>query len=214
MKKILTIIMLAGIVLSAKAQDETIYNPKTLFGGDKSVRGFIGLNTKGIQLNNQVAVLTGAEVDLVLGHRLNIGFFGYGKINEVQSNFFDIQGYRNYYELGMGGFKLEPVLFTNALIHLTIPVQMGAGVMSLNRQRLIDYNYYNDDYYNWENTIYDFDTFVFVEPSVSAELNLLKHMRLNVGVGYLVTDKINLAGTNAYPMEGFTGNISLRLGWF
>ncbi len=198
------------------AQFENNYNPSTLLGGgDHSVRGFISFNSKGIQLNNQVAVLVGAEANIVFGHKINVGFFGYGKVNDVQSNFFDAQGFRHYYELGMGGVKIEPVLFTNSLIHLTIPVQLGAGAMSLNSRRIIDYgNYYNNNFGDWESTLYDFDTFVFAEPSLSAELNIFKHLRLNAGVGYLFTDRINLAGTSALPMEGFTANISLRLGWF
>lgn len=197
------------------AQTESNYNPQTLLGGgDHSVRGFIGFTSKGLQLNNQVAVLGGAEVDVVFGHRINIGFFGYGKVNDVQSNYVDNQGFLNHYELGLGGMKVEPVLFTNSLIHFTIPIQMGVGAMSLHRSRFFDYDYYNDGFYDWENSIYDFDAFVFVEPSVSAELNLFKHLRLNAGVGYMLTDKINLAGTSAFPLEGFTANISLRLGWF
>lgn len=196
-------------------QTENTYNPKTLLGaGDHSVRGFIGFNSKGLQLNDQIAVLTGLELDLVLGHKLNIGFFGYGKVNEVQSNYVDFQGFKHYYELGLGGVKIEPVLFTNSLVHLTFPIQMGAGAMSLNKRRIVDYNYYNDGFGDWENSLYDFDTFVFVEPSVSAELNLFKHLRLNAGVGYMITDRINLAGTSTTPLEGLTGNISLRLGWF
>ena len=83
MKKITAVLALMITVLSSYAQVEQEYNPKTLLGGDKSVRGFIGFGSKGLLLNNQVAVLTGAEVDLVFGHRVNIGFFGYGKINEV-----------------------------------------------------------------------------------------------------------------------------------
>lgn len=215
MKNLTLLLALIMTSVFVQAQEEKTYNPKTLLGaGDHSVRGFIGFGSKGVQLNNQIAVLAGGEVDLVFGHKINIGFFGYGKVNEVQSNFIDFQGYRHFYELGLGGFKIEPVIFTNFLVHLTIPIQMGAGALSLNRRRLIDYDYYNDGFGDWENSLYDFDTFVFIEPSVSAELNLLKHLRLNAGVGYMITDRINLAGTSALPLEGLTANISLRLGWF
>jgi hypothetical protein len=215
MKKLIILSALALTSVVSWAQSESNYNPNTLLGnGDHSVRGFVGFGSKGLQLNNQVAVLSGAEVNLVFGHKINFGFFGYGKVNEVQSNYYDTQGYRHHYELGLGGVKIEPVIFTNSLVHLTVPIQMGAGAMSLNRRRFVDYDYYNDGFGDWENSLYDFDTFVFIEPSVSAELNLLKHLRLNAGVGYMITDKIHLAGTSSNPLEGLTGNISLRIGWF
>ena len=210
--KNITLLLAIIFATNAIAQQEE-YNPNTLLGGgDHSVRGFVGFSSKGLQLNNQIAVLSGAEINLVFGHKVNLGFFGYGKINEVQSNFVDNQGFLNHYELGLGGFKIEPVLFTNSMVHLTIPVQMGAGALSLNRNRLMNFDYYNNG--DWENSLYDFDAFIFIEPSISAELNLLKHLRLNAGVGYMLTDKVNLAGTNAFPLEGFTANISLRIGWF
>lgn len=212
MKKVLLFALLIGC-LSGMAQDEG-YAPKTLLGGkDKSVRGYFALNEKGLILNNQVALLSGAELNLVFGHRITIGFFGFGKTNRVQSDFVDVQGFRHYYELGMGGIKLERTFFTNSVIHFTVPVNVGVGGMSLSRRSIYDYEMY-DNPDNWGNALYDFDTFVFIEPGVNLELNLFKHLRLAGGVGYFFTDEMRLAGTGAKPLNNFTGNVSLRLGWF
>lgn len=215
MKTLTTFILLAITVISfGQIEEETTYNPKTLFGAkDKSVRGYLAFNEKGVILNDQVGLLSGGEVSLVFGHRLNIGFFGYGKTNRVQSNFVDGDGFRHYYELGMGGMKLERVFFTNSAIHFSLPISMGVGAMTLNRYALTDYELYSNSN-NWENALYDFDTFVFIEPGLNLELNLLKHLRLDAGIGYLFTDEIYLAGTNNWPLNNLTGNISLKLGWF
>lgn len=214
MKRILTFILLAISVANFAQEENTEYNPKTLLGSkDKSVRGYLGFNEKGVVLNNQIGLMSGGELSLVFGHRLNIGFFGYGKTNQVQSNFIDDQGFRNYYELGFGGMKIERVFFTNSMIHFTVPVSFGVGAMTLNRYSVLDYEYYSNTNH-WENSLYDFDTFVFIEPGVNVELNLLKHVRLSGGLGYLFTDEVRLAGTNAYPLNNLTGNISLKLGWF
>lgn len=211
MKTITTFILLAAGLLNYAQTDE--YNPQTLLGSkDKSVRGFLAFNEKGIMLNNQLGLMSGGEVDIVFGHRLNIGFFGYGKTNRVQSNYFDTDGFRHYYELGMGGMKIERVFFTNRAIHFTLPVSFGVGAMTLNRYSIVDYEYYVNN--NWENSLYDFDAFAFIEPGLNLELNLLKHLRLDAGLGYLFTDEIRLAGTNAHPLNNITGNISLKLGWF
>ncbi|MCB9195630.1 MAG: hypothetical protein H6600_06045 [Flavobacteriales bacterium] len=196
------------------AENTSEYNPKTLLGSkDKSVRAYLGFNEKGVILNNQVGLLSGGELDIVFGHRLNIGFFGFGKTNRVQSDYVDVDGFRHYYELGMGGVKIERVFFTNSMLHFTVPVSFGVGAMTLNKYALTDYEFYSNNY-NWENSLFDFDTFVFIEPGLNAELNLLKHVRLSAGVGYLFTDELHLAGTNNFALNNFTGNISLKLGWF
>lgn len=217
MKTLTTIILLAFALGSFGQEEKTKdsdYDPQTILGTkDKSVRGFLSFNEKGVILNDQVGLMTGGELSLVFGHRLNIGFFGFGKTNRVQSDFIDPDGFRHYYEMGMGGMKIERVFFTNRAIHFTVPVSFGVGAMTLNRYALTDYEFYSNNY-NWENSLYDFDTFVFVEPGLNLELNLLKHLRLDAGVGYMLTDEVHLAGTNNWPLNNLTGNISLKLGWF
>lgn len=212
MKTLSTFILLTLGLFSFAQESE--YDPNTILGSkDKSVRGYLAFSEKGVILNDQIGLLTGGEVSLVFGHRLNIGFFGYGKTNQVQSDFIDVGGFRHFYELGMGGMKIERVFFTNRAIHFTVPVSMGVGGMTLNRYSLADYEFYAGNH-NWENSLYDFDTFVFIEPGLNLELNLLKHVRLDAGIGYLFTDEIRLAGTSARPLNNLTGNISLKLGWF
>ncbi len=217
--KTLTTIILLAMTLSSFAQKEeektsSDYNPQTLLGTkDKSVRGYLGVNEKGVILNDQMGLMTGGEISLVFGHRLNIGFFGYGKTNRVQSNYIDVDGFRHFYELGIGGMKIERVFFTNSAVHFTVPISFGAGAMTLNRYSLTDYEFHAH-VNHWENSLYDFDTFVFVEPGLNVELNLLKHLRLDAGIGYMITDEIHLAGTDAKPLNNFTGNVSLKLGWF
>lgn len=210
----LTHIFTTAIILvsiGVKAQERTD-EMQTLFGSEDkfSVRGFAGFNMKGIELDNQIGVLSGIELDLVINHKMNIGFFGYGLVSEVE--------YKNavisdtyYYDMGLGGMKLEPVIASNSLIHLIVPVNFGAGGIGVNKHR-----YYQEDYYSnqWEDNIYDYDAFVFVEPGLGVELNLFKHFRLNASAGYMFTDKVRIGGTLNKPMDGFTGNVSLRFGWF
>lgn len=206
MKKTFTVLLaLLYINLNVSAQEDQ----QTLFGDDKlSLRGFLGLNVKGLELNNQIGILSGGEIDLVINHKFNVGFFGYGMMNDVV-NTDVVEGETFYYELGYGGIKLEPVLFSHSLIHLTLPVNFGAGGVSLNEHR--PWDYYN---YDWESTFYDYDGFVFVEPGLGLEVNLFKNLRLNASAGYLFTDRINISGNLMQPLDGWTGSLSLRLGWF
>ena len=176
MKTLTTVILLAVALISfgqeEKENKTSSYNPQTLLGTkDKSVRGYFAINEKGVMLNNQIGLMSGAELSLVFGHRINIGFFGYGKTNRVQSDYVDVDGFRHFYQLGVGGMKLERVFFTNSAIHFTVPVSFGIGAMTLNRYSVTDYEYYANPEY-WGNSLFDFDTFAFVEPGLNLELNL------------------------------------------
>jgi len=206
MKKTITLLMtIVYVSLNVSAQKEH----QTLFGDEKlSVRGFLGLNIKGMELNNQIGILSGAEINIVINHKFNVGFFGYGLLNDVVNDNV-VEGERLYYEMGYGGLKLEPVIFSHNIVHLTLPINIGAGGVSLNENR--PWDYYN---YDWESTLYDYNTFVFVEAGLGLEINLFKNLRLNASAGYLFTDRINLSGNLMQPLDGWTGNLSLRLGWF
>ncbi len=205
MKRIITTIFIA-IGFMSYAQEEQ----KTLFGSEvKSVRAYTSFNHKAVGLNNQIGLMAGGEISMVFNHKFNFGFFGYGMYNDVQSSFVDQNSNGYLYELGMGGMKLEPLFFSNSIIHFTVPVEVGVGGMSLNKKRLF---YTEDD--AWEESMQEHDVFTFVEPGIRAEVNLFKNLRLNAGVGYLFTDVMNISGAGKYPVNGLTGNVSLKLGWF
>jgi len=218
MKKIVKIVtVLFGMTLllqnTASAQEEKKKDEvQTLFGTERpSVRGFVTLNYKMFELNNQAAVMSGGGISLGINHKFNIGFFGYGMVSNVYSNYVDVNFHRYFYEAGIGGVRLEPVIWSNKLVHLTIPVELGGGVMSINRSRLLSPDGYEDE---WNSSMNGYDGFSYAEPGLNFEVNLFKHLRFDAGVGYRFTNNINLAGTDAFPLSGITGNMSLKLGWF
>ncbi|MCT4580201.1 MAG: hypothetical protein N4A35_02200 [Flavobacteriales bacterium] len=205
--KQLFITTLFFLCIGASAQD-IVNEQQTLFGSHKkSVRGYIALNHKAITLNNQIGLLTGGELSLVFNHKLNVGVFGYGMYNDVQSNYIDHYNHSYFFEYGAGGLKLEPVFFSNAVIHFTLPIEAGIGGAALNRSR-----FYHEDF-EW-NVDHNYDIFGFVEPGIKAEVNLFKNLRFAGGIGYQFTDVINLANTENYPLNGWTINAALKLGWF
>lgn len=211
MKKVSILVMFFALSLITIAQEvETKPEQQTLFGNNEkpSLRAFIGFNTKGILLDDQFGLLTGGSFEMVFNHKLNIGFFGQGMINNV--NYFNpISNQTRYYNLALGGIKIEPVLFSyKSSIHLTFPINFGAGAVSTRGQFLID------NQFDWEDSSYDLDGFVFVEPCAGVEFNLLKHVRLAANVGYMFTDNVYLSGNLNRNLNSFSGNISLRIGWF
>jgi len=211
MKKALILLAFTSSVWSTQAQ-ETPVKPeqKTFFGNDEkpSLRGFIGFKSSGILIDNQFGYLNGAEVNLVFNHKLNIGFYGLGMLNNV-SYYDPMFQEQRYYNLAVGGFKVEPVIWSySSRLHLILPMNFGAGAISSRSQ-----TWYDADF-NWEDSSFDVDGFVFFEPGAGIELNLLKHVRLAANVGYMFTDNVYLSGNANRNLNSFSGNISLRLGWF
>lgn len=180
---------------------ETLANRKGGFGA------FLELNTMPTFINNQPGMMTGGGLSLVFGHSLNLGVAGYGLITNVQSNTFDTTG--NYYNLqtGYGGITIEPVFFSKKLVHISFPVLLGMGATSLSHFDLYDSQTYEA---NWS----DPDYYYIVRPGMNIEINLLRILRLDLGFNYRFTTGYNFNNTNPGNLNGWSGNIGLKLGWF
>lgn len=211
MKKFLNVLAILMISIQVNGQQEdSKIEQKTLFGSNQkpSLRAFVGFNSKGILIDNQFGYLTGGSFELVFNHKLNIGFYGQGMVNNV-SYYNQTLNQTRYYNLALGGIKVEPVLFSyKSAIHFSFPINFGVGVVSTRNQ------FWLDDTFDWNDSYYDLDGFVYIEPCAGLEFNLLKHVRLATNVGYLFTDNVYLSGNVNRNLNSFSGNVSLRIGWF
>jgi hypothetical protein len=180
----------------------------TLFNNGRVTGGFLGLVSKPADLNGQPAYFAGAHAAVVIGHNFNIGIVGYGLISDVESNYTDIDQNPYYIETGYGGLFFEPVIGSNRVFHFSAPVILGAGVAGIHRYRYWDNYDYND------NEFVDSDLYFVVEPAVNLEVNVFKVLRIAAGVGYRYISDSNLFQMSNDDMSGFTGNITLKVGWF
>lgn len=180
---------------------ETLANKKGGFGG------FLEMNTMPTFFNNQPALMAGGGVSLVFGHSLNLGFAGYGLVSDIHSNTLDSAG--NFYHLqtGFGGLVIEPVLFSKKLVHVTFPVLLGIGGTSLTRESIYDESTYNDQWLNPE-------MYFVARPGVNIEINLLRILRLDMGVNYRFTSGYQMENSTPSMLNGWSGNIGLKIGWF
>ncbi len=220
MKPILTLMLAFSMVAVANAQEseskkenkrweklrtddgtETLANRKGGFGA------FLELNTMPSFINNQPGLMTGGGVSLVFGHSLNLGVAGYGLMTNIQSNTFDTTG--NYYNLqtGYGGITIEPVFFPKKLVHISFPVLLGMGATSLSHFSIYESQTYEA---NWTEPDYYF----IARPGINIEVNLLRILKLDLGVNYRFTTGYDFSNTNPGNLNGWSGNIGLKLGWF
>lgn len=180
---------------------ETLVNKKGGFGA------FLEFNTQPLFIQNQPGIMMGGGFSLVFGHSLNLGFAGYGLVSDIQSSVADTNGNFYYLQNGFGGMTIEPVLFSKKLIHVSFPVLFGMGATSLTQGSL-----YNSDTYDasWYNT----EMYFIARPGVNVEINLLRVLRLDLGIAYRFSSGYQLQNISSGQLSGLSGNIGIKLGWF
>lgn len=185
-----------------KPEMETLLKNGTSFGG------FGAFSVKIADLNGQAGVFTGGQLATVLNHSLNIGLAGYALATDVNANYLDLEGNDYYFELGYGGLLIEPVIRSNKLVHLTVPIIIGAGWAGVSDRRFYQPGFHFD------RDIEEEDVFWVIEPSVNLEVNIWKIMRIDFGVGYRYFGDANFTNTTDADMSGVSGNITFKFGWF
>lgn len=211
MKKlfIIAIAILSAQFISAQRFSD---DQQTVFGKKRGFGAYLGLNSKLTEINDQNALMTGIEGTFVINHSLNIGVEGYGLATTVRSNSMNLEGNRRFIGTGYGGLKLEPVLWSEKVIHLTLPVSFGAGGISEFEKDYTEFENFED--HDWDIDKNDFDMFLYIEPGINAEVNLFRMLRLAGGVSYRFTDGLEITGLDSNSMSGYNINLSLRFGWF
>ncbi|MGI9544699.1 MAG: hypothetical protein ACR2MX_15665, partial [Cyclobacteriaceae bacterium] len=129
MKKYFLSIMLLTFTLSiALAQEEgyQVKETKTVLGKNTKARGFGSLDLKVSKLKNDHALLVGAHGGVILDNRFILGLGGYGLTTNVDFEGTDPTG-KQYLYGGYGGLVLGAVIAPREMVHIYIPVLIGAG---------------------------------------------------------------------------------------
>jgi len=109
---------------------------------------------------------------------------------------------------GYGGLVLEPIVFPNFPVHLSLPVLIGAGGIAYTTS-----NYY-PEYDDSDYFVEDSYAYFIIEPGVELELNMLKFFRLAFGGYYRYTSDIDLIDYPENVLHGFSGGITFKFGKF
>lgn len=236
MKKIFAIVLglsLAMTFSTTQAQEEMKY----LFqgeNGDMSVSGFAGVFNEFSEVDNDFGFSMGGGAALLLNQKFFFGAYGMGlttrhiknyKINDEEFYNEDL-----YTRFGHGGLWLGYIHKPQNAINWGANMKIGWGAVTLSTQEYYvsgpNYNY-NDN--GWIR--YDIDNVFVFTPEANLNLNLLKWMRVNIGLGYRLVTGLN----NTYPelvndnntlvevqkplfdsnaFNSVTGSVTLAFGWF
>jgi len=221
MKKLFFLLLMVAIqVVPVAAQTDTIApSPvkddgeiKTLFkkSDHKTKIGFyVGPDAAFTQFKDKNVFLLGMSMGMVIDHFFSVGLAGYGIINSRNLWYNDIDSARGAYLYGgYGGVKFEFRILPSSPVHVNFPILIGGGGLVYNT-----WSYRNHDY-NYEGETLDWDAFFVVEPGVMVELNVVKFMRLGLGISYRYVPDLNLKNTSSGLINNFNANLGLKFGKF
>ncbi len=181
---------------------------KTLFGGNHSNGFYISYDMGMSMVNDNEMFETGGRLAWIIDHSFALGLFGSGF---VSTSDFDklIDGKNTNLTLGggYGGLLFEPIIAPKQPIHLSFPIMLGVGGAGY-------------DSYNYNNTTYDYwgssrtDAFTVLRVGAEVELNLVRFIRMAVGVGYRHVYGFNIEGFKHDDLDGLSGNITFKFGKF
>lgn len=177
----------------------------TITGRNSHGGGFGALSFKSTELENETIVMAGVRAGWIINRALGIGFEGFGIIPTATIS--DI-GTQDLMPIGgYGGMFLEPVFFSNQVIHVTFPVSAGAGWIG----------YYEDNSSNFASIDGDRvaeDVFWYVEPGASIEINIARNFRLAGGISKRFTEDLEILETGNEDFNTLSYFITLKIGSF
>ena len=198
MKKIflLLLIFVSAGYLSAQEEESDI---ETLFQKPSKIRGYIGPLTNITSLDGETAYMSGINVAAIFNDQYVLGFYRLDLENNIFSNNDNYIGSRMNFD--HKGSWLGYIFMPKRMVHFNANVRAGKGNLEI----------YDDVLDEWIE-----DDFLFVlTPSIEAEFNVAKFLRVGVGANYRFTFDVN--GFDNYNDSDFSdlgAFVSFRFGWF
>jgi hypothetical protein len=202
-------------ITNAQDSTPTIH---TLFGNNKSPNnsGWGAPTATYTRLLDHDALLTGLRGGWLIDHRLTIGLALYGLSVDVPAPAYDAYlrdtGHRvrrsSQLRMGYGGLLIEPVIGHRSAVHVALPIIIGAGGCGYQTYAPLLPDQQPPSYTD------DAQAFFVVEPGIELEVNVVKLVRLGLGVSYRYTSDITLPSTAKDALRGMNAGVSLKIGSF
>lgn len=183
-------------------------NIQTLGGENSHHGGFGAVSFKASEFNSKDIVLIGFRGGWIINRAMAIGFEGYGIIPTAEYENIDPNSSLTSIAIGgYGGMFIEPILYSNKVVHVTFPIAGGGGWLGY----IVDWER-NQNYYS--NDLIDDDVFWYVEPGAALELNVARNFRINMGATYRFSKDLELINTPSTGFDGWNYFLTLKFGSF
>lgn len=195
----LSILICSCVVVSAQEKEQND-EVKTLFGNkDIAHGGYGGFGVSYGIVDNRHALFSSGRAAWIIDHSLAIGVAGSGFINDYES----ASDIKTNHAGGYGGLLIEPIIFGKFPVHISLPIIVGAGGIASNE---------TDE--EWNTYVNDVSPFAVLEAGAEVELNMTKFFRVAVGGTYRYTSRLELFDASSTALNGFTGGITFKFGYF
>jgi hypothetical protein len=171
----------------------------TLITDQTEVGGFATPTIRFMEVGDDLGLLGGAKVGVLINHSLGVSVMGYGTILRPGPE--DLEDLESL-EIAYGGIAFEYIFMPHSVFHVCVPVSVGGG-----RVRFVG-KYRDPD------SGEDSGSFFMVEPELDLEVNLTRNLRLNLGVAYLSINGTDFADFTDEDLSSLTGTVALRVGSF
>ena len=184
---------------------------KSLLNKENDLNGFGGVDMKVGTFKDQRALIMGGYGGLVINRRYLFGIAGYGLVTDIEFEG-TIPGDTatktlNLYG-GYGGVLIGASIAPKELIHISIPIVLGAGAFEVEDKNFFSNNLADADF------VVENSVFFVVEPGIEVEFNISNHFRLGFGATYRYITGTELVNVTDEEVSGATGMISFRFGRF
>jgi hypothetical protein len=153
---------------------------------------------------------------LILNHHWTIGMTGNFIVNSQGSNHHHSESdsihtgkhERSMYG-GYGGLLLEYTLFPKSRVHVSFPLTICGGYLGHSHEIFPD-----DSLSSKKEWSHHGESFFVLEPGVKLELNVVKNLRIGLGISYRYSPERNRMITSPDLLNQLTGKLTFRFGKF
>ena len=177
---------------------------KTLSGHLGHSGGFGALSFRSSKFRDETIVMAGLRGGWIINRSLAIGLEGHGLIPTAK-----FQGLSQFDAVllgGYGGMFLEPIVFSNQVVHVTFPVSAGSGWLGYHED-------FDEGRFDSPDLI-EGDVFWYVEPGANVEVNLARNFRLALGMSKRFTQDLELVDTKSNAFDKINYYLTLKIGSF
>jgi hypothetical protein len=195
--------------LNLSAQDTT--HTLLKFRKPESIGIYVAPEFQYGSLNGDFTSFGGSSLMLMINNRFAFGVTGQ---RSLINNFVPKNSSPLYVQSYFMGGKIEYALNPTSAVHITFPLMIGMGVAqadSTNNSR--PKNWFEDRYRDFSKRG---NSYAIIQPGVNVEANMLKFMKLFVGVNYRfsVLNDNNSTALSSTALQGFSISAGMKVGIF
>ncbi|MEQ8903656.1 hypothetical protein [Ekhidna sp.] len=184
---------------------------KSLLSTKNDLNAFGAADLKVGDFKGERGLLVGAYGGFIINRRYLFGVAGYGLVTKVEFEGV-VPGATEPKNLnlhgGYGGVLIGGTIAHKELVHISIPIVLGAGSLEV-----VDKDFFLNNPADSEFTIEN-SVFFVAEPGIELEFNITKYFRLGAGMTYRYISGTELENVKDEDVSGTTAMISFRFGRF